>query len=75
MGSFSVWHWIIVLEISFLWSAVAYVPTFIAYARDHHKRTSILIINLFLAWTIVGWIVALIWALTGRPTVKGVSAT
>ncbi|MFI5024224.1 MAG: superinfection immunity protein [Alphaproteobacteria bacterium] len=66
MATYSVWHWFFVFELFFLGAAVAYIPTFIAYARGHRKQTSILIINLFLGWTIIGWIAALIWALTGR---------
>jgi hypothetical protein len=39
---------------------VAYwVPAIVAFARHHHQRNSILVINLFLGWTFIGWIVAL----------------
>ena len=39
------------------------VPTVIALAR--HKRSTgwIIALNLLLGWTVVGWVVALVWAL------------
>ena len=45
--------------------AVAYfVPFAIAKARKHHNSDAILMVNLLLGWTVIGWIVALIWAAT-----------
>lgn len=42
---------------------VLYVlPTIIAAWRDHRNGVAILIINVFLGWTLVGWVVALEWA-------------
>lgn len=32
-----------------------------------HNATAILLVNLFLGWTVVGWIVALVWALSSTP--------
>ena len=37
-------------------------------ARDKADATPILLVNLFLGWTIVGWFAALIWAISSdRP--------
>jgi hypothetical protein len=45
--------------------AVVYLlPTIIAYSRDHHQRAAICVTNLFLGWSVLGWIVALIWSAT-----------
>jgi Superinfection immunity protein len=47
------------------WTALLYmVPTAIAWRRHHHQRYAIAAGNFFLGWTILGWIVALCWALT-----------
>jgi hypothetical protein len=35
------------------------LPSFIAAARKHHQGGSILIINIFLGWTFLGWVIAL----------------
>jgi len=44
---------------------VAYfLPGIIAAAREHQQSTAIFVLNLFLGWTFLGWVVALVWALT-----------
>jgi hypothetical protein len=40
------------------------LPALIASHRDHHNRMSIYSLNLFLGWTLLGWIAAFIWSLT-----------
>lgn len=55
-------------ETFFAWSGVlvAYLlPAFIASGRKHYQRGSILVLNLFLGWTVIGWIAALMWAASG----------
>lgn len=39
------------------------VPAMIAFSRKHPKRKAILITDLLLSWTIIGWFFALAWAL------------
>jgi hypothetical protein len=39
-----------------------FVPTFVALERDHHQLWPILLINLFLGWTFLGWVGALVWS-------------
>jgi Superinfection immunity protein len=41
-----------------------FVPSVIAFARGHHQKAAILALNLFLGWTMIGWVVAIVWALT-----------
>ncbi len=41
-----------------------FVPTIVAYRRKHHNKKAILLLNLFLGWTGIGWVGALIWAAT-----------
>jgi hypothetical protein len=43
-----------------------FLPTVIAANRGHHV-TGILLLNLFLGWTGIGWIVMLLWALLSDP--------
>ena len=42
------------------------LPTFIAFARGHRNRVPILLVNLFLGWSFLGWLVALIWSFTSN---------
>ncbi len=44
------------------------LPAFIAYQRRHANRHAILVINLFLGWSIIGWLGALIWSATSAKT-------
>ena len=37
-------------------------PTMLAFAREVRNAGSVLVINLFLGWTLVGWVVALAMA-------------
>jgi len=41
-----------------------FVPTAVAVNRAHHQLSAILIINLFLGWTFLGWVIALAMAFT-----------
>lgn len=41
---------------------VYFLPTIIAVLRERHDKISIFLVNLFLGWSLIGWIVALIWA-------------
>ena len=42
-------------------SVFYFVPTIIAIAKRNH-RTKVILINIFLGWTIVMWILSLVWA-------------
>ncbi|MEA2370417.1 MAG: hypothetical protein QOH12_811 [Solirubrobacteraceae bacterium] len=41
-----------------------FVPTVVAVKRAHHQLSAILIVNVFLGWTFIGWVVALAMAFT-----------
>jgi Superinfection immunity protein len=45
-------------------AVVYFVPTIIAYSRGHHQRAAICVTNVFLGWSGLGWIAALIWSAT-----------
>jgi hypothetical protein len=40
------------------------LPTAVAIRRAHHQLAAILIVDVFLGWTFVGWVVALAMAFT-----------
>lgn len=44
--------------------AVYFVPAMVAKKRNHSNATPVFLVNLFLGWTVIGWIAALIWANT-----------
>lgn len=39
-----------------------FVPHAVAVCREQENSASIFVLNLFLGWTVLGWIIALIWA-------------
>lgn len=45
-----------------LWSVMYFLPTIIAAIRSKRDLLAIFLLNLFLGWSVIGWIVALIWA-------------
>lgn len=44
--------------------ATYFLPTFVASRRRHHNANAIFLLNLLLGWTGIGWIAAMIWAVT-----------
>lgn len=41
---------------------VYFLPFIVASVRKHRQLAPILLTNLLLGWTVIGWIAALIWA-------------
>ena len=39
-----------------------FLPSVVALARSKRDLLAIFLLNLFLGWTLIGWIVALVWA-------------
>jgi hypothetical protein len=55
--------------------AIAYfAPIFIGAARDCKAISGIGVVNVFLGWTFIGWVVALAWAACGEPKQKALPA-
>ena len=52
-----IYSFIIVVALTFY-----FIPTLIAVFRKHEKAVQIFLLNIFLGWTLVGWVVALIWS-------------
>lgn len=41
---------------------VLFAPSVIAIARRHRSFPALFALNLLLGWTVIGWIVAMVWA-------------
>jgi hypothetical protein len=39
-----------------------FLPSIIALARSKRDIAAIVLLNFFLGWTLIGWVVALVWA-------------
>jgi hypothetical protein len=45
---------------------IYFVPGINGYSRKHKSAGAIFLLNLFLGWTVLGWLAALIWSATGN---------
>ena len=50
------------LMIVILMFAAYFLPTFIAFLRQHRNKIAIFLLNLILGWTALGWVGSLIWS-------------
>lgn len=50
--------------ILFLISVAYFLPSVIALLRGKSNTFAIILLNIFLGWTFVGWVVALVWSFT-----------
>lgn len=49
--------------------ALYLLPTYEASRRKHADIGAIALVNIFLGWSLIGWVVALAWAFKQAPTV------
>lgn len=49
---------------------VYFAPSWIALARRVHHPIPIFLLNLVLGWSVIGWVVALVWALLATKAVR-----
>jgi hypothetical protein len=45
---------------------IYFAPFAIANGRHHNNQAAIFMLNLLLGWTLLGWIIAMIWACTNN---------
>jgi hypothetical protein len=43
---------------------IYFLPAIVASRRGHHNASAIFVLDLFLGWTLIGWVLALTWACT-----------
>jgi cytochrome bd-type quinol oxidase subunit 2 len=71
MRTFSIWEGLVVLVVLLIVMLLYFLPAFIAFRRRHRNRVAILVMNIFLGFTGIGWVVALIWAFTADIESEG----
>jgi len=50
----------------FIFAAIYFVPAIVAVVRHHNNKGAIIVLNIFLGWTVLVWIMALVWASTSN---------
>lgn len=58
--------WIVLLVVLVLALGIYLLPTSVAAVRQHRHLGAVFVLNLFLGWTLLGWVGALVWALTAH---------
>ncbi|MFZ4104844.1 superinfection immunity protein [Flavobacterium sp.] len=58
------------MEFSVLFMLLYFVPTIIVMIRKTHNIGPVIVINLFLGWTFIGWIVALAMSVSNNRNIK-----
>ena len=60
-------RWSLMVGIIGLIIGIYFLPTIVAAAARNHNARAIFILNLFLGWTFLGWVIALVWAFMKLP--------
>jgi hypothetical protein len=61
------------LTVSFILLMIYMLPTLVARSRSHPCTASIFVINFFLGWSVVAWVLCLAWAVSNNryPPMRG----
>lgn len=54
---------LIVLVVAF---CCYFLPSIVAFNRNRHNKGAIFVLNLFLGWTVLGWVVSMVWAVSSN---------
>jgi hypothetical protein len=55
--------WVVLI----IFFTIYFIPILVAGNRNAAALNGIIILNIFLGWTVIGWFAALIWAYSARP--------
>lgn len=50
--------------------AIYFVPAILAFRAKKTNKLAILALNFFLGWTLIGWVISLVWALSKDSSLK-----
>lgn len=53
-------------------AAVYFLPWLVAWSKRHPNTGAIFALNLLLGWTLLGWIIALVWAFARSPAADAI---
>ncbi len=54
------------MDIIWIAALIYFAPALIALIRGHLSSGAIVVLNIALGWTLLGWFIALLWSLTGN---------
>lgn len=66
--------WVVLIVAAWVAAILVYMaPSVVALRRGVTNRWSVVVVNLLLGWTVVGWAVALAMAVRDKPTLPPVT--
>ena len=51
-------------------AVIYFIPAYLAHKRHHENASAITVLNIFLGWTFLGWVAALVWSFTKSGDVR-----
>jgi len=60
-------------SVIFFVPALYLLPTYEAWRKEHVNLSAIALLNIFLGWSLIGWVVAMVWAFK-KPAVQVTTA-
>ena len=58
---------LLLIFIGFFAFFIHFLPSFVAGSRHVQNFWWIVLINFFFGWTLIGWVIALVWAIRDNP--------
>lgn len=55
-------------------AAIYFIPSIVAWNRRYRNLASVVVINVFLGWTLIGWVVALAMAFGSNRSIPATPA-
>lgn len=53
-------------SIGMIWAifilGIYFLPAFIAFLGNHKNKLAIFFLNILLGWTVLGWVVSIVWS-------------
>ena len=49
-------------------AGIYFLPSAIALARKHRNASALVLLNLLGGWTVIGWVICLVWATIRDPS-------
>ncbi len=62
---------LVLIFFSIIILVIYFLPTVIANDRRHNNTMAIAVLNFFLGWTLLGWVISLVWANTDNVRKEG----
>lgn len=56
--------WLLIILLAIIGLGIYFLPTFLAIHNAKRNTVAIFVLNFLTGWSFIGWVIALVWALT-----------